>query len=97
MTRLREDATPGARDAMPDVLHLPALKHQFEDPVWIPAATSVSGRAQTERSCKVCGAVKVTLHGTGETAGISRAWRSSADAAQVETFEAPVCVPKAGA
>lgn len=77
-------------NAMPDVLHLPALKHQFEDPVWIPAATSVSGRAQTERSCKVCGAVKVTLHGDG----IGRAWRASADAAQLETFEAPVCVPK---
>lgn len=77
-------------DAMPDVLHLPALKHQFEDPVWIPAATSVSGRPQTERICKVCGAVKVTLHGNDT----GRAWRSSADAAQVETFEAPVCVPK---
>lgn len=73
------------------VMHLPALKHQFADHVWVPAAKSVSGRPQTERACKVCGAVKVTLHGDDH----GRAWRASADAEQVETFDAPPCVPKA--
>jgi hypothetical protein len=79
-------------DTLPDgyVVHLPALKHHFEDPVWVPAAKSASGRPQTERTCKVCGAVKVTLHGDDH----GRAWRVSADAEQIETFTAPVCVPK---
>jgi len=75
------------------VLPMPALKHTFDSHVYVPAKISVSGRDQTERTCKVCGAVKVTLHGTGETAGIARAWRANADAEQVETFAAPVCVP----
>jgi cytochrome c5 len=72
------------------VLHMPALKHTFESPVWVPAARSASGYPQTERTCKVCGAVKVTLHPKG---GGGRAWRRSADAVQVETFDAPACVP----
>jgi hypothetical protein len=76
------------------IAHLPPLKHRFGEPKWVSANQSVSGRAQTERTCILCGAVKVTLHGTGETAGASRAWRSSADAGQVEIFTALPCVPK---
>lgn len=72
------------------VVHLPALKHGFADPVWVPAAKSRSHRPQTERTCKVCGAVKVTLHGDDH----GRAWRVSDEAPQVETFTAPPCVPK---
>lgn len=78
------------------IAHLPPLKHHFGEPIWIPGSHSISGRAQSERICKLCGAVKVTLHGTGETAGIGRAWRASADAGQVETFTAPPCVPIGG-
>lgn len=73
-----------------DVAHLPPARHIFDDPVWVPASKSVSGRPQTERTCKVCGAVKVTLHGDDH----GRAWRKSADAEQVETFDAPACLPK---
>ena len=71
-------------------LPLPALKHRFDAHVWIPSGQSRSGYPQTERTCTTCGAVKVTIHG----AHIGRAWRASEDAEQIETFEAPVCVPK---
>jgi len=74
------------------VLHLPSLKHSFADPLWVPACKSVSGRPQTERTCKTCGAVKVTLHGDDH----GRAWRASADAAQIETFDMPACIPNLG-
>lgn len=72
-------------------LNLPALKHRFDTHVWIQADRSRSGRPQTERACTTCGAVKVTLHG----ADTGRAWRTSAEAPQIETFEAPICIPKA--
>lgn len=74
------------------VLHMPPLKHNFYGvvPVSVPAHASKSGHPQTERTCKTCGAVKVTLH-IGDDGG--RAWRASADGAQVETFVAPSCVP----
>lgn len=80
----------GALNPSPVVHHLPQLKHNFEDSVWVPASKSKSGRPQTERTCKLCGAVKVTLHGDNH----GRAWRVSNDAPQVETFTAPVCMPK---
>jgi hypothetical protein len=83
--------TMNAATPLPEnyVLHMPPLKHALNSDVWIPAARSISGRDQSERTCIRCGAVRVTLHGTG----FPRAWRRSADAAQIETFEAPVCVP----
>jgi len=84
-------------DTLPDgyMVHLPAIKHRFDPHVWIPAGKSCSGYAQTERTCSLCGAVKVTIHGMpGGLTG--RAWRVSSDAEQIETFDAPVCVPKVG-
>lgn len=61
----------------PAVAHLLPLKHTFELPKWIPADQSRSGRPQTERTCKVCGAVRVTLHGDD----VGRAWRARGRAA----------------
>jgi hypothetical protein len=69
---------------------LPVSRHVFNDPVSVPAHKTASGRPQTERTCKLCPVVKVTLRGGDH----GRAWRTSADAAQVETFDAPPCVPK---
>lgn len=63
-------------------------RHVFpSDGNFVPADQSPSGRPQTDRTCKICGAVKVTLHGSD----LGRAWRVSADAVQVETFDAPAC------
>lgn len=82
--------------AIPDgcVLHLPAkaVPHKFGDPVSVPADKSPSGHQQTERSCTLCGAVKVTVHGLGDNQ--YRAWRKSANAEQIETFAAPLCEPQ---
>jgi hypothetical protein len=82
-------------EPLPDgqVAHLPALKHRFDTHVWVPSGKSKSGYAQTERSCTLCGAVKVTMHAMPDDK-TGRAWRISADAVQVETFDAPPCVPK---
>jgi hypothetical protein len=74
------------------VAHLPPLKHRFDNHVWIPAAKSASGFSQTERSCVLCGAIKVTIHGPGDNH--RRAWRKSTEAEQIETFTALPCEPK---
>lgn len=74
---------------MTDIHSLPP-RHVFDTHVYVPAAKSISGRPQTERTCKLCGAVKVTLHGDDH----GRAWRASSDAPQIETFDAPLCVPQ---
>jgi hypothetical protein len=79
-----------------EVAHLPALRHRFDTHVWVPPGKSKSGYAQTERICTLCGAVKVTMHAMPDDK-TGRAWRTSADAEQVETFDAPPCVPKVSA
>lgn len=93
-SKLGGDVNPSSPSATPgrsQPLSLPPLKHRFDTHVWIQADKSISGRPQTERTCTTCGAVKVTLHG----ADTGRAWRANEGAPQVETFDAPVCVPKA--
>lgn len=69
---------------LPDgyVVHLPPplrqvrLPHQFGDPVSVPGTITLSRHPQTERTCTVCGAVKVTVHGHDGIAW--REWRKSA-------------------
>jgi len=64
-------------------------KHRFPlDVKQVGAEQSRSGYPQTERTCELCGAVKVGIH---RTAGVFRAWRTSEDAEQVITFLAPAC------
>lgn len=81
---------------LPDgyVVHLPPPKripHALGPEVRIAPKDSISGHEQIERTCKACGAVKITIIDCG--GDHRRAWRRSADAAQVETDVAIVCVP----
>jgi len=86
-------------DAMPDgdVIHLPPPKrqpprapHLFGEAVMVPA--TLTRHQQTERTCAVCGAVRVTVHGDNAA---WREWRQSADAEQ-GTVEI-ACKPVLGA
>lgn len=74
---------------LPTPVRISAPRHKFGDPVSVPASKSASGQQQTERTCTLCRAVKVTVHGPGDDH--YRAWRTSADAEQVETFAALRC------
>jgi hypothetical protein len=80
-----------AKQPLPEgfVLHLPppknAPRHLFGEAVTIPADISPTGIEQKEKTCQVCGAVRVTIIG-GE---IPRAWRIKGDDVQ-RPFE-PVC------
>jgi len=87
-------------DAMPDgyVYHLPPpivqprIPHVFGDPITISPELSLSGREQIERTCKACGAVKVTVIGEGDNH--HRAWRKSATGEQIDTYLALPCEPR---
>jgi hypothetical protein len=75
---------------------LPAQRHVFGEFVRIPADPLLGRHPQTERTCKICGAIKVTVHppdGGGE-----RQWRRSALAGQIDdepSCEVPVGSGKA--
>ena len=69
----------------------PPPQHQFGEAVSVPKNRSLDRHPQTERTCKVCGAVKVTVHAPGGRAW--REWRTSASSAQIETDFAPPCRP----
>jgi hypothetical protein len=76
-------------DALPEgyVVHLPSARrvHEFGDAITILPELSVSGHEQHERTCKVCGAVKVTIIGHPWP----RAWRLAGGTEQV--VSEPVC------
>jgi hypothetical protein len=85
-------------DAMPEgyVVHLPPFKHPraphaFGWPVSVPADPDAGHHAQTERTCVICGAVKVTVHGPDDKHW--REWRRAADAEQT-TGDIVVCEPR---
>lgn len=85
-------------EPLPDgyVVHLPPPKahrqpHIFGDAVTIPPETSDTGFEQKEKSCRNCGAVRVTI--LGEAA--SRAWRAGAGAPLIEIDTALPCPSKA--
>lgn len=90
---------PPEANPLPDgyVVHLPPIvqpriPHAFGDPITIAAEISCSGHEQHERTCKACGAVKVTVIGEGDNH--HRAWRKSACADQIDTYVALPCEPK---
>lgn len=77
-----------------NVAHLPARAmprqpHVFGDFKRVYADASPSGYEQTERTCKNCGAVRITIL-TKDGAPL-RAWRGPDDAKQVITEVAPLC------
>ena len=83
------------------VAHLPPPKPRmhsaadFYPPRYIPPSLSASGYEQHERTCRHCGAVKITILDRGADA-YRRAWRKAEDAEQVETFVALVCGARVG-
>lgn len=56
-------------------------RHVFGEPVSVPPSYELSRYQQTERTCSLCGAVKVTVHGPDGAAW--REWRVSSSAAQL--------------
>jgi hypothetical protein len=66
-------------------------QHIFGGPVFVPRSLELDRHPQTERTCSVCGAVKVTVH--APAGGGWREWRVGASTAQIETNEAPPCMP----
>ena len=83
---------------MPDgyVIHLPKPKrrspHIFGDAVSVPAHKTLTRHQQTERTCLICGAVKVTVHGENFA---WREWRKRGEAGQ--GIDDLVCEPTLGA
>lgn len=77
--------TPGAQ---------PALRHVFGEPVGVPPSLELDRHQQTERTCSVCGAVKVTVHAPDGSAW--REWRQSASSAQLKFSDDLPCAPKIG-
>jgi uncharacterized NAD(P)/FAD-binding protein YdhS len=66
---------------------LPAQRHVFGEFVRVPANPLLGRHPQTERTCKICGAVKVTVH--PPDGGGYRMWRRSEQAGQVD--DEPAC------
>lgn len=71
---------------------LPAKPHQFGAPVSVPASLELDRHPQTERTCSVCGVVKVTVHAPDGEAW--REWRASASSAQHRLADDLPCIPK---
>lgn len=74
---------------------LPRGCHPLGNSILIGAKLSVSGHEQHEKTCAACGAVRVTI--IDSSGNHRRAWRIAGNAPQVETYQAPVCVPTPGA
>lgn len=85
-------------EPLPDgyVIHLPPPArrppHQFSDPVFVAADPSHGRYTQTERTCHICGAVKITVHGPDNQHW--REWRIG-DAQLATEYSLP-CVPAPG-
>lgn len=98
MTRLRDDASPGqaANAPLPDgyVIHMPAQAnplHVYEPPVNEPAKPSLGRHPQKERTCKLCGVIKITV--LPPDGGGWREWRYPGMDKQF--VDEPRCVPAA--
>ena len=73
------------------VAHLPAKAHPprahiLDVAVAVSPENSPSGYEQREKTCKNCGAVRVTILPAG-----TRAWRRGADSPQITTDLPPPC------
>lgn len=67
-------------------------RHVFAKEVWVAANRQLARHAQTERTCVVCGVVKVTVH--GPDGGGWREWRLPGCKPQFsDALGAPPCKP----
>ncbi|MCS3725483.1 hypothetical protein [Bradyrhizobium betae] len=71
----------------------PGPHHVFGAPVSVPPSLELERHQQTERTCSVCGTVKVTVHAPDGRAW--REWRRSASSAQIACDDL-ACVPQIG-
>lgn len=71
-----------------------SARHVFDDPVSVPPSIELDRHQQTERTCSVCGAVKVTVHAPDGRAW--REWRQSASSAQLLLRDDLPCAPQLG-
>jgi hypothetical protein len=65
----------------------PPTRHICGDPVSVPANPMLDRYPQTERTCKNCGAVKITVH--PPEGGGYRLWRR--DGSWLQVTEEPAC------
>jgi hypothetical protein len=66
--------------------------HVFGAELKVPADVSPSGFEQKEKTCKNCGAVRVTVLGSASP----RAWRRTSEGPQITTTIEPPCNAEAG-
>jgi hypothetical protein len=77
---------------LPHRVGAPPIRHVLDQEVRIPAHLSASGCEQIERTCKTCGAVKITIIDKADNH--RRAWRKGD--VQVETYVTPLCEADVG-
>lgn len=80
---------PGYVAHLPPPQGLPPRAHLFDAAIDIAADKSASGYAQKEKTCRNCGAVRVTVFSPDVYE--MRAWRRSGDGPQITTDIAPPC------
>ena len=84
-----------------DVVQLPVSKahppvnHPLGPAVTVPPEISISGFEQREKTCKNCGAVRVTILDFAR-GNFWRAWRRTTDGPQITTDIPPPCNKDAG-
>lgn len=82
--------------AFPDLAVPAPIRHDFPpEGAWIPANKTVTGRPQTERTCSICGVVKVTVH--TDSGGARREWRMAQDSVSQGEREIPCRAAAEGA
>ncbi len=69
-------------------------RHVFGEPASVPPSLELARHQQTERTCALCGAVKVTVHAPDGSAW--REWRVSSSSAQLRLDDDLPCRPQAG-
>jgi hypothetical protein len=74
------------------VAYLPPARHILDDAKRIAADVSPSGFEQVEKTCRNCGATRITMI---KPEWPYRAWRRTPDGPQIQTDIAPPCNPEA--
>lgn len=76
-----DDENVARLPVQPVPMKRPGILHVFQGDVSVPAGETSTCLPQTERTCKTCGVVKVTVHEVG--GGARREWRKSVTSEQV--------------
>lgn len=87
--------TTAAKQTDAPVTKLAARRHKWGDPVYIHHDTAPSGCNETEKACKICKLVKITVH-TPERRHYP-AWRTAGGLRFPDTGQTPLCEGEARA